>query len=168
MKGTRKICLSGEGVSPVIATILMVAITVVLAAVLYVMVIGFGGGAAQAPPGNIYPIEQITNTSVKIPFGPFEPTPKPMDLRVMLTSEGGAVQISFSGPLTGDDTDMVVTGCTNATYHDFNYNGQQVNNGDYIIIEGLEPYTTYTISVYHFPSDSLCPLTGHTSFTTMP
>jgi flagellin-like protein len=33
-----------EAVSPVIATILMVAITVVLAAVLYVMVLGFGGG----------------------------------------------------------------------------------------------------------------------------
>jgi len=32
-----------EGVSPVIATILMVAITVVLAAVLYVMVLGIGG-----------------------------------------------------------------------------------------------------------------------------
>ncbi|HPD09254.1 MAG TPA: type IV pilin, partial [Methanomassiliicoccales archaeon] len=32
-----------KAVSPVIATILMVAITVVLAAVLYVMVMGFGG-----------------------------------------------------------------------------------------------------------------------------
>ena len=38
-----------EGVSPVIATILMVAITVVLAAVLYVMVIGFGT-TQQAKP----------------------------------------------------------------------------------------------------------------------
>jgi len=38
-----------EAVSPVIATILMVAITVVLAAVLYVMVLGFGGGGTQTP-----------------------------------------------------------------------------------------------------------------------
>lgn len=35
--------------SPVIATILMVAITVVLAAVLYVMVMGFGGDEAKTP-----------------------------------------------------------------------------------------------------------------------
>jgi len=36
-----------DGVSPVIATILMVAITVVLAAVLYVMVLGIGGGSTD-------------------------------------------------------------------------------------------------------------------------
>ena len=41
MKQIWKIRKDNEGVSPVIATILMVAITVVLAAVLYVMVIGF-------------------------------------------------------------------------------------------------------------------------------
>ena len=39
-----------DAVSPVIATILMVAITVVLAAVLYVMVMGFGGGGGQETP----------------------------------------------------------------------------------------------------------------------
>ena len=39
-----------EGVSPVIATILMVAITVVLAAVLYVMVLGIGGGNTTITP----------------------------------------------------------------------------------------------------------------------
>lgn len=38
-----------EAVSPVIATILMVAITVVLAAVLYVMVLGFGTDTTQTP-----------------------------------------------------------------------------------------------------------------------
>jgi flagellin-like protein len=43
MKKTWAIRKDAEGVSPVIATILMVAITVVLAAVLYVMVLGFGG-----------------------------------------------------------------------------------------------------------------------------
>jgi flagellin-like protein len=43
-----------SGVSPVIATILMVAITVVLAAVLYVMVMGFGGsGTPQAPAATL-------------------------------------------------------------------------------------------------------------------
>lgn len=42
--------LNNKAVSPVIATILMVAITVVLAAVLYVMVMGFGGGGSDEPP----------------------------------------------------------------------------------------------------------------------
>ena len=39
-----------EAVSPVIGTILMVAITVVLAAVLYVMVSGIGPGSTSNPP----------------------------------------------------------------------------------------------------------------------
>jgi len=42
--------LNNKAVSPVIATILMVAITVVLAAVLYVMVMGFGGGGNDETP----------------------------------------------------------------------------------------------------------------------
>ncbi|MCK5038821.1 MAG: type IV pilin, partial [Thermoplasmata archaeon] len=47
VKNIWRIRKDSEGVSPVIATILMVAITVVLAAVLYVMVIGI------EPPDNV-------------------------------------------------------------------------------------------------------------------
>lgn len=49
-----------EGVSPVIATILMVAITVVLAAVLYVMVLGFGTDTSQTPTSS-FSKDSITN-----------------------------------------------------------------------------------------------------------
>ena len=49
MKKIWAIRKDSEAVSPVIATILMVAITVVLAAVLYVMVLGFGG--TSSTPG---------------------------------------------------------------------------------------------------------------------
>jgi flagellin-like protein len=56
-----------EAVSPVIATILMVAITVVLAAVLYVMVLGFGTDTSQTPTTSIADTP-ITN-GVKLTFG---------------------------------------------------------------------------------------------------
>lgn len=49
MKKIWAIRKDAEAVSPVIATILMVAITVVLAAVLYVMVLGFGGDTGNTP-----------------------------------------------------------------------------------------------------------------------
>ncbi len=49
-----------EAVSPVIATILMVAITVVLAAVLYVMVLGFGTDTSQTPTSS-FDKSMITN-----------------------------------------------------------------------------------------------------------
>ncbi len=54
MKKMWKMRKDKSAVSPVIATILMVAITVVLAAVLYVMVMGFGtGGSATAPTASL-------------------------------------------------------------------------------------------------------------------
>jgi flagellin-like protein len=78
MKKTWKLRKNAEAVSPVIATILMVAITVVLAAVLYVMVMGFssGGGSntpsialtktAEPTAGNYrISIVSITSTTVK-------------------------------------------------------------------------------------------------------
>jgi len=68
--------LNNKAVSPVIATILMVAITVVLAAVLYVMVMGFGGEDNTAPtavlgnpditpgtPGNYTAVIQLVSIS---------------------------------------------------------------------------------------------------------
>ena len=49
MKKTWAVRKDAHAVSPVIATILMVAITVVLAAVLYVMVLGVGTGGNPTP-----------------------------------------------------------------------------------------------------------------------
>ena len=60
MKKIWAIRKDSEAVSPVIATILMVAITVVLAAVLYVMVLGFGGTSTTTPAAT-YAKQTITN-----------------------------------------------------------------------------------------------------------
>ena len=85
MKMMRKNWKDRKGVSPVIATILMVAITVVLAAVLYVMVMGFGGdGAGQAPTvkltkdGSIYKVsidKAMELDALKVRIGGSDPVP---------------------------------------------------------------------------------------------
>jgi len=56
-----------EAVSPVIATILMVAITVVLAAVLYVMVLGFGTDTSSTPSTTLS--DTTITSGVKLTFG---------------------------------------------------------------------------------------------------
>ena len=58
MKTSWKKWMDEEAVSPVIATILMVAITVVLAAVLYVMVMGLGGQESQTTPVATFTFEE--------------------------------------------------------------------------------------------------------------
>jgi len=60
MKKNWTVRKDSDAVSPVIATILMVAITVVLAAVLYVMVLGFGTETNQTPTSS-FSKTSITN-----------------------------------------------------------------------------------------------------------
>jgi flagellin-like protein len=158
-----------EAVSPVIATILMVAITVVLAAVLYVMVIGMGGGGGATAPAGSVTFDIVSNESAKIQFGTFSPVPAPMDVKVILTpSAGSIVELSFPAQPTATAPDMTVTPSASgiaAEYIDMNYAGNAVNSGDYILVDGLTPSTAYTVTIYHYDSDSLCSLVGQTTFS---
>lgn len=60
-----------RGVSPIIATILLVAITVVLAAVLYVLISGLtGGGVGSKPIGSAFTVgPNPSNSASKCPVG---------------------------------------------------------------------------------------------------
>lgn len=65
---------NNKAVSPVIATILMVAITVVLAAVLYVMVMGFGGGGSpEAPTVSLSKMTTASGVDIIININPSTP-----------------------------------------------------------------------------------------------
>ena len=88
--------LKDSGVSPVIATILMVAITVVLAAVLYVMVSGFThappasqtAGLSESQNGNSYTVSvsSVSANNIKL-----------TNLKIVIT---GASVASYDGSLT--------------------------------------------------------------------
>ncbi len=87
------------GVSPVIATILLVGVTVVLAATLYIMAFGFGTGTTDTPP-----VADITKSSVpngfKFTFTPFSKDTTWSDISFVLTA--GAEAISFVNFTTED------------------------------------------------------------------
>jgi flagellin-like protein len=134
-----------EGVSPVIATILMVAITVVLAAVLYIMVIGIGDGGPQPPRGAWGAKKIIDRTTVTIDFAEVTPDQTPMDLKILLTrnettegtytftsNDDGALSLS-KGPDVGD-----------LAYSDLADNGI-VSIGDRIVMTDLAPGSEYEI-----------------------
>ena len=165
-----------DAVSPVIATILMVAITVVLAAVLYVMVIGMSEGSGDtAPVGTMASMTATANDAATLTFGSFAPIPSPMDLKIILTPSGSnasatTIELTFPNAPTSSDTQMTETGGVSPTavYSDLNYGGNAINSGDFIKIDGLSGGTTYTISIFHYPSDSVCSMTGGTSFQTPP
>jgi flagellin-like protein len=90
MKKIWRIRKDSEAVSPVIATILMVAITVVLAAVLYVMVLGFGGTSTQTPAAT-YQKATMTNGQ-KITIVSITKTDVPWDDVTIQVSDGTTIQ----------------------------------------------------------------------------
>jgi archaeal type IV pilus assembly protein PilA len=110
----------GKAVSPVIATILMVAITVVLAAVLYVMVMGFGGGNTQSTPTATMTYQKtgtaagppVTSTYTFTVAGVTRNDVKTTstDLNVKISPAAGTVTTTFSTTLQAGDT-IVVAGC---------------------------------------------------------
>jgi flagellin-like protein len=158
---------SEEGVSPVIATILMVAITVVLAAVLYVMVIQMGGGPPPTPPAGTITLDAKGSTGVKMTFGTFSPVPAPTDIKVIITNnsdEADTTELTFANPPDTSSVDMAATNGASATYTDMNYQGNAINSGDFIIVSGLGEHTTYTVSIFYYKTDSLCSLVGDTTF----
>jgi flagellin-like protein len=164
MKKIWAIRKDSEGVSPVIATILMVAITVVLAAVLYVMVLGFGG--TSSTPGINVLRKSSVGTGFKVEFTAPTAEVKWSDVTIQLSA--GADTVSWN-----DMTTEALTSTTQpAVWHgaqkagggavvgvylnitDLAANGA-MSNGDYVTIQmpaGFASSTSYTLTLHYEPT----------------
>ena len=101
MKANRKFVESEEGVSAVIGVILMVAITVAIAATVYVYVSGMMGGAAEKAPTITFTKDEALDTltvvqsDVGIDWS---------DVFMNATGTGGTVGYNNAHGMTGDVT----------------------------------------------------------------
>ncbi len=156
-----------EAVSPVIATILMVAITVVLAAVLYVMVSGLIGGPQTSKPviqltvtGPVTNGEQISISGASQNLGPAN---YKVNLKINLTT-GSALAMPTTG---GGSVSLAVAGYTgtfSVMWTDIGGEGF-VNQGDSFTITrtgGLPAGSSYTLYLLWSDGSSLT----STSFST--
>ena len=164
MKKNWAIRKDAEAVSPVIATILMVAITVVLAAVLYVMVLGFGTGGSGTPS-----IQITTRTAISSPDGyKFALTAPTTDVAwtdltiVLQTSSYSATWLNATqagltavdGVATQNlDARTMNSVAYTAIVTDMGGNGF-INLGDYFTITGaFAGSTSYTVTLMYEPVD---------------
>jgi len=120
-----------KAVSPVIGTILMVAITVVLAAVLYVMVTGLVGPPQGQKPNLVLTAGTWNNGNLTISFASITNAPNlaPTDLTYLLQTSAGVTQFS-GGAGAGAPVSNVTT---TVTYQD-NANVGKVSNEDNVRI----------------------------------
>lgn len=131
MKSLRKFKKNAEAVSPVIATILMVAITVVLAAVLLVMVMNMT-----------------------------EDTP-PSSATITATADANYLNVTVSvinAPAPASDILVKAVNTTNTTVLEGSWSGTQVSNGAIFtaeIIDQLDEGSTYTIQLVYGPNGAV-------------
>ncbi len=153
--------------------VIVIIVTVVLAAVLYVMVIDFGDTSSveYAPVGTWNYID-TTSTTAELQFGTFSNEVAPTDIMIYVREGGTNLgTISFTSDTAPSPASLVWVGGpagVSAEYHDLNSQGGNINAGDYIVLEGLDPDTNYSVELYHIPSDMIISMMGDYSFTTEP
>jgi len=146
-----------SGVSPVIATILMVAITVVLAAVLYVMVMGFGGTSSSAPTGTFTSAAKSSTANTMVfTFNTMSKDTQFTDCKVSIVKDSGASSL----------TPALATGSTGVTTTDTTYKvvstdlggDGKISNGDYLTISAttLTSGSTYTVTLLYNDGSQIC------------
>lgn len=161
MKRIWKMRRDSEAVSPVIATILMVAITVVLAAVLYVMVMGFGGPTTITPTGSFTAATKINATTMKISFGVITPDTPPSNLKIIVEDPDGNVR---TWNWSDENNKYSITGTPDVTdnvngeieYVDLAQNNI-INSGDYLKITMKSTATsgTYRVTMLYTPTGAV-------------
>jgi len=128
MKQKIKAMLEEErGVSPVIGVILMVAITVILAAVIGTFVLGLGDSLQQAPQAQL-DAEEASGDDLVISHNGGDAIPL------------GEIEVKFDGN-TYTETDFV------------NAPSDELSVGDSLEVE--QDPTGFTVTVIHAPSDSI-------------
>ena len=183
MKMMRKNWKDRKGVSPVIATILMVAITVVLAAVLYVMVMGFGGDSSNLPTGEFKTPEKTTQysdgntptlekTFVKVQVLSISEAKEVADMRLSVSNGANTPVYVVGATMTTAASGAAIDGVT-VSFTDLNGDGK-VSTGDYFTVtlaatadSPAKPAATgaYTVALSFSPSSGTGGVICDTTFT---
>ncbi len=147
-----------QAVSPVIATILMVAITVVLAAVLYVMVSGLIGGTTTTSKPAVTLTVSKTASGADVLVAGIQPTANPSNFKVNIENVGNTTfGTAVNAPLTNNAASNPITVGTNTltvTWQNPGGSGT-VSQGDHFIVKFTNgmPTTGLTFSFLLIWSD---------------
>lgn len=139
---------------PVVATLLMVAITVVLASVLYVIVMSYGDIIPREPIGTFTSATRSTPNSEKLAFSSFRPEVKFLQCQLRIDPPGDAADAgaselwSFTDNLT---TPYIYNGTVTITVTDLAQDGK-ISQGDHVTItwgSGYTPAGQWTVKLLH-------------------
>ena len=158
-----KVFKKEKGVSPIIGTILMIAITVVLASVL-LMYVYLTPSATYKPhiTGMFASVDKIVDGSYKLTFSRFSYSIQISSLKGVISIDNTEYHFNFSNSYNGAKAeiwpqDQTVNGIE-IIYHDL-ANNTYINQGDYLIIKGLKKGITYEVSLLYANGELLASTT---------
>lgn len=126
-----------EAVSPVVATILMVAMTVVLTALLYIMVLGMtGGDVAENTRWGSIELQTVSLDSFDAKVSKIEPPARPLDLKVLVEYNDTQGTYAFASNQDGDLNFHEGVDICDIAYNDQADDGY-VSQGDYMRFTNL-------------------------------
>jgi len=160
MKKIWKMKKSKEAVSPVIATILMVAITVVLAAVLYVMVMGFGSNPDSNPTMSLSKSPSGAANEEKVLIADVSDPISNSSLKISLVINGAAYTLTGGA---GAWTGSLPTGVTVKVVSLDPLDGK-MSAGDYVLVKNTNVGQTMVFSFLYGSEQKSIGSTDWTSF----
>ena len=124
-----------QAVSPVIATVLLLAITVILSSMVYLMMTNVLLDTEKAAPQVTHSVKGLDNGHHVVKFVSIDQSLDPSSVQWRLIPMGGNMTDSISGTVADEDVYGVVG--ANVTYHDRDA-GYTVSAGDYFVINSEE------------------------------
>ena len=130
----------------------------------------FMEGPTLTPVGSWADLEATTQTSGRITFGSFASFSSaiaPSDIMIQIFADGGYIgsMMVFSDTAPAPQP---MSSPVPATYFDYNPSAGQINSGDYITLNGLQPDTLYSFEVFYLPTGEFITMVGSSQFMTPP
>ena len=133
-KGLSRFRRDRGAVDPVIAVILMVGITVVLAAILYVLVSGYGEGGTVTPTGDFSGTQKTASDECRLAFGPFSVDTSWTEIRLVVANgTDTAYTWTFNEGSTSLTCVGTQSGLDSIVYTDL-AGDNKVGSGDYVTL----------------------------------
>ena len=130
MRGTLR--RDSEAVSPVIATVLLLAITVMLSSMVFVLMQGALTTVEKVPPQATVSVRALDNGFHVVRITSLDQSIDPARLKFDLQPSNLTESVPIRGQVSGDDVYGVVG--SNVSFHDRDA-GYSVTQGDYFVID---------------------------------
>ncbi len=144
--------IEDEAVSPVIATVLLLAITVMLSGMVFVLMQGALNTAEKAPPQMTVSVRSLDNGYHVIRITSLDQTLDPGFISFNLQEQGASSSSSFTGIVSDADVYSVIG--SNISFHDRDAS-YSISAGDYFVLHSSQMGTDEGVWIFTLSDQSI-------------